>query len=302
MVQPPFISSVTYNGFSVDILRLDQVHPEISGNKWYKLRYNLERIVSPESTVLLTFGGVHSNHIAATAVAANLLGVASAVIVRGQEEDSPTLMAAAKNGMKIFRLSRSAYKQKAIDEIRVLLKTTFANILEIPEGGSNGYGLVGCTEIPVPSGYDRICVACGTGTTFGGLVRQRAAKQITGFSVLKGENHLWRDLQPLFSELAWEMPSVGDTLNDAFAIVNTYAGKGYASFEKEVVSFASDFQKQTAIELDAIYTAKLFYGVFDLLKKGVFSKDEKMILLHTGGLQGNSAFYQRYAMQMSHLQ
>ena len=302
MITPPTISTVTYNGFTVDVLRLDLVHPEVSGNKWYKLFYNLQKISSVKESVVLTFGGLNSNHIAATAAAAQQLGIASAAVIRGKEGDSPTLMRAIEKGMHVFRLSREDYRNKSINEVRHLLSLKYTSIIEIPEGGNNAAGLVGCSEIPIPPGYDRIGVACGTATTFGGLLRRRTTERLTGFSVLKGENRLAEDLKPIYNELGWPFPAVGSTCNDNCAIVNTYAGAGYASFEKEVVAFSLDFYAHTGILLDQVYTSKMFYGVFDLLKKGIWSASEKIILLHTGGLQGNTAFYQRYALQMSHLQ
>jgi 1-aminocyclopropane-1-carboxylate deaminase len=302
MIQSPPLSTVTYNGITVDVLRLDLVHPEVSGNKWYKLHYNLIKMQSIQSGVLLTYGGLHSNHLAATAAATRQLGVASAAVIRGKEGDSPTLQKAIANGMHVFRVSRTDFRNKVMDEVRQALGKHYATIIEVPEGGSNALGMMGCSEIPVPLGYDRLCVACGTATTFGGLLKRRTTEKIIGFSVLKGENRLVDNLQPLFNELGWSFPDVGTSIRDNCAIVNNYAGAGYASFEKEVVVFAADFHQQTGLALDQVYTAKMFYGVFDLLKRGEWSASEKILLLHTGGLQGNAAFYQRYAMQMSHLQ
>jgi len=298
----PNISKVTFRGFSVDVLRLDQVHPEISGNKWYKLKYNLSKIQGHSNAILLTYGGTHSNHIAATAAACKQMNIPCACIVGGEDQTSDTLRLAEAHGMRVYKVSRNDFKNKHFDQVKQELYTAFDAIVEVPLGGNNTEGMWGCTEIPIPEGYDKVCVACGTGTTFAGLSLNPQIKSLTGFSVLKGNNTLPEAVMELHKRTGIKGPYIGSTIYDNYAIVNHYAGKGFASFEANVFVFAQAFAKQTGIELDMVYTSKLVYGVFDLLNQGIWHHQQPILVVHTGGLQGNSAFYQRYSLQISQIQ
>ena len=156
------------------IKRDDLIHPEVSGNKWRKLKWNIENVLETGRDTILTFGGAHSNHIAATAAAAALYQLKSIGIIRGEEADpeNPTLSFAREKGMELHRVSRSEYRRKEDRDYIESLRHQFGSFYYIPEGGQNHYGVQGCTELmkELNQNYDRIFVSCGTATTISGMV------------------------------------------------------------------------------------------------------------------------------------
>jgi 1-aminocyclopropane-1-carboxylate deaminase len=193
------------------ILRLDLIHPEISGNKWFKLKYNILAAQEQQCTSLLTFGGAYSNHIYATAAAGNLFGFRTIGMIRGEERLplNHTLDFAISQGMQIVYLDRQTYRQRDTPELHQQLKQQFGEVFIIPEGGSNLNGIKGCTEIitaatikkfekKFDSIFNTICVACGTATTAVGLVLSLEQKQkVIGFPVLKGGEFLADQIKQL---------------------------------------------------------------------------------------------------------
>lgn len=264
------------------VKRLDLIHPQISGNKFFKLKYNLIEARQLGLKQILTFGGAYSNHIAATAYAAQLFGFKSIGIIRGEELAhkplNPTLTTAQQLGMQLVFVSREKYRQKNnhywIDE----LTQHYPNIYIIPEGGTNELAIQGCQEILTIKDlnhYDVICCAVGTGGTMTGLINASSPQQeILGFSALKGD-FLQQDISQLTHKKNWQ-------------ILDDYCFGGYAKTNDELLSFINNFEQQYRIPLEQIYTGKMFYGVFDLISKGYFKENSKILILHSGGLQGRS--------------
>lgn len=274
----PIIHSLNYQGIEIAVLRLDLVHPEISGNKWFKLKYNLEQAGKEHKNAVLTFGGAFSNHIAATAFACKAAGLKSTGLIRGEETsaNNPTLLFAKQQGMELHFINREAYALK--NEVSFLgkLKTQFPGSYIIPEGGDNEAGQKGCEEILTPDTdpYTAIFCAYGTGTTFRGIAKALHANQnLTGIHVLK-------------YEAVTGLPRS--------VILNQYHFGGYARHTTELLVFKDWFEKRYSIPLDYVYTAKLFYAVFDLIDQKKISPDKNILIIHSGGLQGNAGYKERY--------
>lgn len=301
----PFIQSLEVSfPFKVDVLRLDKIHEKISGNKWFKLKYNLQKAQEQTINTLITFGGAYSNHIAATASACQLFNIKSVGIIRGQETVlNDTLIEAKQNGMLLEFVSREVYSQKTEQPFKDYLQTKYGNHLLIPEGGNNKEGAIGCQEIIEQKwDYDYILCACGTATTFAGIVSTVKSKTIViGISVLKGENNLPFDASIMTNEISPQKKYMikgnneieKDIISEHF-ITSNFSFKGYANYYQPLIEFKSKFEMQYDIPLDYVYTNKLFYAVFDLMAKQKFKKDSKILVIHSGGLQGNKGFEQRF--------
>lgn len=266
--------------------RDDLIHPDISGNKWRKLKHNLAEAHRLGHTTLLTFGGAFSNHIAATAVGAQLFGFKAIGIIRGEAhyQSNPTLSFAKSHGMLLDFVSREAYAAKDDPQFIEMLVAKYGAIYVIPEGGANELGVLGCSEImdELPESVDAIATAIGTGTTFLGLLKNSKPHQQTlGIAVLKGFE-------------AFELSVRHDLDEFDGKILHTYHFGGYAKYTAELIQFINDFKGHTGIALDPIYTGKMMYGVFDLITSGYFAKGTTVVALHTGGLQGIAGFNERH--------
>jgi 1-aminocyclopropane-1-carboxylate deaminase len=276
----PIINQIDYNGYRIGILRLDLIHPEISGNKWFKLKYNLEQAQKESKNSIITFGGAFSNHIAATAVACKLSGLKSIGIIRGEETsiNNPTLSLAQKNGMELLFISRDEYSQKNDSSYLQRLRYMYPDAYIIPEGGDNRLGQKGCEEILTSESfhYKNIFCASGTGTTYKGISKSLLPNQkLTVINVLK------------FEAKAHEPQTT---------ILNNYHFGGYAKHTSELLEFKSWFEATFAIPLDYVYTSKLFFAAFDLMKNNMLHKEHEILIIHCGGLQGNLGYEHRYKL------
>ena len=274
----PILQTIQYKGIDVTILRLDLIHPEISGNKWFKLKYNLQQAKAEHKDTILTFGGAYSNHIAATAFASKLAGMKSIGIIRGEDitEDNQTLALAKKKGMNIIPISREEYKRKRADDYLNELATKYPTSYCVPEGGDNELGEKGCEEILTKetNRFKTLFCACGTQTTFNGIANSLDTKQkLVGINVLKFD---------------------ATTNKKNAVILNKYHFGGYAKHTEALLNFKLWFECTYDIPLDYIYTAKLFYAVFDLIDKNEMEETDKILMIHSGGLQGNSGYEKRY--------
>ncbi|MEC9209603.1 MAG: pyridoxal-phosphate dependent enzyme [Bacteroidota bacterium] len=270
------------------IKRLDKVHPFVSGNKWFKLRYNLIEAKKLGYKTLLTFGGAYSNHIVATAFAAKENGFQSIGIIRGEQHLplNPTLYFAKENGMELHYVNRSDYRLKGTAKFLEKLNSQFGYCYFLPEGGTNELAIKGAEEIlGANDTQDYVCCAIGTGGTIAGIINSSNDKQtIIGFPSIKG-----------FSKLAKDIKSC--VAKENYQFINTYTGGGYAKVTQELVKFINDFYLLHNIPLDAIYTGKMMMGVLDLVSKDYFPKGSTILTLHTGGLQGNKGISERLGIR-----
>ncbi len=273
----------SFYGFriTVDVLRLDLLHPVVSGNKWFKLKNYLTEAKRLQR-VLLTFGGAFSNHLVATAAAARSQKLKSIGIVRGEEPPllSHTLQQAKDFGMELHFTTREAYKNKTVPDSVYQLHAP-EDLYIIPEGGYGCKGAEGATDILLEndtSSYTHILSAVGTGTTLAGLTAAAGNEQkVIGISVLKNNFSLEAAIRRLLPEQK----------HSQFELLHDYHLGGYAKHTKELLQFMNNVYADTGIPTDFVYTAKAFFAAFELLKNGSFSGNDKWLLVHTGGLQGN---------------
>ena len=261
------------------VKREDLLFPELSGNKYRKLKYNLQKAAERGHGALLTFGGAFSNHIHATAAAGKLFGFKTIGLIRGEELAekplNPTLQAARDNGMQLVFISREAYRQKADPGFLERIKIDYEAPYILPEGGTNEAAIAGCSEIlsPEDQQFHYICCSVGTGGTLAGLASAAATNQtVLGFPALKGEG-FFRELSDLIPSNNW-------------ALVDRYHFGGYGKINRELIEFINGFYRETGIPLDPVYTGKLFYGILEEVRVDGFKAGSKILAIHTGGLQG----------------
>lgn len=277
-------------GVELAIKRLDLIHPLISGNKFFKLKYNLEEAVNKGYKSILTFGGAYSNHIQASAAATKLFGLNSIGLIRGEETLplNPTLDFAQSQGMKIEYVNRADYRRKNETEFLDELKKKYPNCFIIPEGGTNSLAIQGTAEIleEGDKDYSDIILSIGTGGTFSGILKSLQPNQkALGISSLKGSF-----INKEISELLKKNQILA---NGEWEINTAYHFGGYAKYNQVLIDFIWEFYESFGIVLDPIYTGKMMFGIWDLIKKDQFLKGSKVLAIHTGGLQGNFGFYER---------
>ncbi|MCF6235780.1 MAG: pyridoxal-phosphate dependent enzyme [Gammaproteobacteria bacterium] len=271
------------SGVRLLIKREDLVHPIISGNKWHKLKYNLEAAKAQQHNTLLSFGGAYSNHIHALAGVGKAYGFNTIGIIRGEAYSplNPTLQFAVDHGMQLHYLSRSDYRHKHEPGIIDQLKEYFGEFYLIPEGGSNALAVKGCqeiiTDIDIP--FDVITSPCGTGGTLAGLISGlEGKKKALGFAVLKGAHFLQDDIAQLLHD-------ANKPRFENWEINLDYHFGSYAKKNPDLINFIDEFEAKHTIPLEPIYTGKMMYGLFDLIRQGKFSRGTTIVAIHTGGLQ-----------------
>ena len=264
------------------IKREDLIHPFVSGNKYRKLKYNLLEAKTQNKRQVLTFGGAFSNHIAAVAAAGKEAGLQTIGIIRGEElaaksNENPTLRFAQECGMQLEFVSRETYRVKNNPDFVEKLRENFGDFYLLPEGGTNNLAVKGCEEIltDADAGFDYICCAVGTGGTISGLINSAQPHQrVLGFPALKGD-FLKAEIRKFAHRDNWDL-------------ISDYFFGGYAKVNADLIEFMNGFYKENAIPLDPIYTGKMVFGVMDLIQKGYFPKASKILMIHTGGIQGIS--------------
>ncbi|CAM3635526.1 1-aminocyclopropane-1-carboxylate deaminase [Flavobacterium saliperosum S13] len=265
---------------SLFIKREDLLHPEISGNKFRKLKYNLVEAQSEGYSKLLTFGGAFSNHIAAVAAAGKKYGFETVGVIRGEElsdriSDNPTLLSAQKNGMKFVFVSREQFRKKDSLEFLKCLREEYHDFYFLPEGGTNALAIKGCAEILTNDDVDftHVCCAVGTGGTLSGIINSASGNQkVLGFPALKG-SFLSDDIRSFVKNTNWEL-------------ISDYHFGGYGKINEELIRFLNEFYETTNIPLDPVYTGKMMFGIHDLIQKGNLPPGSRILAIHTGGLQG----------------
>jgi len=286
IIQELEMTLLKQNQLRAHILRLDLIHPVLSGNKWFKLKYYMDEIKEKNFKKVLTFGGAFSNHIIATAFAAKQSGIESIGIIRGEKPAtlSHTLKQAAAYGMKFKFVDRKWYASKSEPENKTVLQNEFNDAYIIPEGGAGKNGIKGSKEILLltpKQNYTHIVCAIGTGTMYLGLVNSSVAGQeIIGITILKGMNDMMDEL----------IKRIEDPLKIKFCkIFYEYHFGGYAKKSSALFHFMNSFYQQTTIPTDFVYTGKLFFAFNDLVGKKYFAPGSKILLIHSGGLQGNQS-------------
>jgi 1-aminocyclopropane-1-carboxylate deaminase len=270
-------------GFGHDFLfikREDQIHPFVSGNKFRKLKYNVAQLKADGLQGILTFGGAFSNHIAAVAAFGKSAGIKTIGIIRGEElqsqiNENPTLKFASENEMEFQFISRENYRLKNEPSFLASLKEKYPEYLIVPEGGTNELAVKGCEEILTKEDavFDYIVCCVGTGGTISGIINSALPHQkVLGFPALK-EDFLQKDISKFARNKNWEL-------------IRDYHFGGYGKVSNELVQLINHFHETTKIPLDPIYTGKMVFGVVDLIRKNYFKPHHKILIIHSGGLQG----------------
>jgi 1-aminocyclopropane-1-carboxylate deaminase len=262
---------------SVATLRTDLIHPIVSGNKWFKLRYYLEEAKRLKINTIASFGGAFSNHMVALAAACKLNGLNSVGFIRGEGGNSPTLIEAASLGMKLYYLSRESYKYK----LEIMNQYAGENWYWIQEGGYGIQGAQGAASmlsVRDCSAFTHIVCACGTGTMMAGIVAgSKSIQTVIGISVLKNNYDLEESVKKI-------LPS---STSNHFELFHNYHFGGYAKHPPALIDYMNNLFEREAVPTDLVYTAKLFYAVEDLLIKQYFGNQAAILIIHSGGLQGN---------------
>lgn len=261
------------------MLREDRIDPFVSGNKFRKLRYNLEEAKIQGKSTLLTYGGAYSNHIAAVAAAGKREGFKTIGVIRGEElaevTRNTTLSYAEAQGMELHFISREAYRDKETPSSLLALIALFGDFYVIPEGGTNSLAVRGCEEILSleTRKFDYICLPVGTGGTISGVIKASQPHQtIIGFSALKGTFQI--------SEIQKH------TSKTNFELVDEFCFGGYGKIDGNLVRFINGFKKESGVSIDPVYTGKMMYGITEMMKAKKFKENSRILAVHTGGLQG----------------
>jgi D-cysteine desulfhydrase len=283
IIQSLHDDTLTQKNIVIDVLRLDCIHPVVSGNKWFKLKYHLQQAQQQNKKGIVTFGGAWSNHLVATAFACQQAGIACTGIIRGEQPAnlSATLQDAQQYNMQLQFVSRSLYSNEK--EIVPLLQNTYRDFYMVPQGGQSDYGVQGAAEIlqlaPVKS-YSHIACATGTGTMLAGLVRGSLPhQQVIGICSLKIPPDQHNSLDFFVSPYAANQGN--------YTIFYDYHFGGYARKTNELIQFMNAIYQQHRLPTDFVYTGKLLFGVIDLLQKDYFKSGSRILVIHSGGLQGN---------------
>lgn len=270
------------HGLQVFIKREDLLHPQVSGNKFRKLKFNLQAAVERGYAGVLSFGGARSNHIHALAFAAQQCGLSSIGIIRGEAKyaANPTLSDARHWGMQLEFVDRETYRRRSDANWLAQLQQRYPGMYMIPEGGSNALALKGMAELwhDLDEAYDFVVTAAGSAGTAAGLLSAcPATTRILVVPVLKGD----------FVRLAIsELIGGEDIQMQRSEIIDGYHGGGYARMTPELRAFMQTFEERHGIALDPIYTAKMVRAIYSEIRAGCFARGSRILLIHTGGLQG----------------
>ena len=277
------LTSFSSSNMEASILRLDKLHPIVSGNKWFKLRYYIEDAISQSCSTIASFGGPYSNHLVALAYAAKENNVKSIGYVRASKEDilTPSLQEAQAYGMQLEFIGRTHFQEIKNDLLKTNQQSSIDNdfIYFIDEGGYGTIGAKGAATILNThcKDYTTIIAAVGTGTMLAGLINAAEAHQdIIGIPVLKNENTIEDEIKALLINKA-----------ASFSLLHNFHQGGYAKTNPALFDFMNQLWTLEKIPTDIVYTGKLLMAVDSLLKENYFKAESKILVIHSGGLQGN---------------
>tara|TARA_Y100001978_G_scaffold166498_1_gene154297 strand:- start:516 stop:1400 length:885 start_codon:yes stop_codon:yes gene_type:complete len=277
------------NDIKLYVKRIDLIDKYISGNKWYKLKYNIKSAIHNSKKSILTFGGAYSNHLLATAVIAKKYKLKSIGLVRGEKKQNlnPILSLVEQYGMHVDYISRSCFRMRDDKNIVSNFKKIYGDFYLIPQGGTNNLGVIGAQEILTDlDNHNYICVPVATGGTISGIINSSNSKQkILGFKTIKGEGDLVKNIKKYTNSNNWDL-------------LDNYTFGGFAKYDVQLLNFIKNFDLKYSIKLDVIYTSKMMFGLFDLIKKGYFKRKSTILAIHTGGLQGNLGMNERFNLNL----
>lgn len=279
----------------IKIKRDDIIHPIISGNKWRKLKYNLLHAKQEQNiNGVLSFGGCYSNHIHALAFACFEQNIPCVGIIRGEEEyaDNFTLSWAKHWGMKLYFVDRKTYRRRHDSDYLSELQQQFPHYFIIPEGGTNKLAIAGVseiiTELRQQTNFDTLITPVGSGGTLAGLIAGDELNNIThkilGIAVLKNAEYLEDEIKCL---------SPAAITHNKWQLLTKFHRGGYAKFSSSDATRIVEFNKVTGVDFEPVYSGKMILAFLDLLEQGYFTHGERIVLLHTGGMQGLGGLIER---------
>lgn len=283
-------------GVRLAIKREDMLHPVVSGNKWRKLKYNLLEARKQGYNTLLSFGGAFSNHIHALAGVGKELNFTTIGVIRGESfvKDNPTLIYARECGMKLHFVDRLNYRRRYdLDYMKELMQQ-FGPCYLLPEGGSNQLAVTGVAELwhEVSEPFDYVALAAGTGATAAGVIQGAPLDcEVRAYAVLKGGGFLRQDICGYLDG----MPRTA-----SWQLIEDYHFNGYARITPQLVAFMDRFEALHQIPLDPVYTGKMLYGVYEQIREGKISAGSRVLVIHTGGLQGRRGMEEKMQAMRSH--
>jgi 1-aminocyclopropane-1-carboxylate deaminase len=280
-------------GITVYIKRDDLIHPIVSGNKWRKLRLNLEKFRQGKYEQLVTFGGAFSNHIAATAAIGKMMHVPTLGIIRGEElnvSSNETLKQASENGMQLRFVSREKYEERYERIYHEELRRELGNVLLVDEGGANYYGVMGISDVitEMPFEPDYIFCACGTGTTAAGLLAATEHTRVVAVAVLRNAEWLKDEISKLLLLTSFDEESTDEKM-ERLQLETGFDFGGYGKYTPELIDLMNTFYRDHRIELDQVYTAKMVAAFYHHLETGKIKKGSRVVMLHSGGVQGTTS-------------
>jgi 1-aminocyclopropane-1-carboxylate deaminase/D-cysteine desulfhydrase-like pyridoxal-dependent ACC family enzyme len=284
---------LTGSGVRLLIKREELNHMYCSGNKWWKLKYNMGEACKQGKTSILTFGGAYSNHIYATAFAADQFGLRSIGVIRGEESLplNSTLSFATQHHMSLQYISRDSYRRKDDPNLIIDLKKKWGDPYILPEGGSNELAIEGVREFAgtlITHAFDFLCSPVGTGGTLAGLILGMGdSRHLIGFPAVKGSESIENDIRRFLS--LWSSNPL-----PSWHLETSYHMGGYGKITKVLIDFIERFETVNGIRLDPLYTGKMMFGIFDLIRQGKFPKGSTIMAIHTGGLQGWGGMLERH--------
>jgi 1-aminocyclopropane-1-carboxylate deaminase len=265
----------------IDVLRLDNLHAVISGNKYFKLVKAFESIITQKKEGLLTFGGYYSNHIAAAAAMGHLLQIPTIGVVNGAAilPTNPTLLQAAKHGMQLIYTQRQLFHEQASSSHLAHWQSLYPHYYIVPAGGANEQGIVGCMQIlkmaTNSKAYTHIACSVGTGTTLIGIANSAASGQlVVGFA-------------PFKKDAIMEKYIAQHAINNNWQIKYDYHMGGFSKYPPALLQFINETLQKHNLPLDKVYTAKMLTGIYHLIESGTWNSQVKVLMIHSGGLQGN---------------
>lgn len=292
---PSSVELIDYKLFTdfevkVYIKRDDLIHQEVSGNKWRKLKLNLEKFYQGKYESLITFGGAYSNHISAVAAIGGELNIKTIGIIRGEEltaNSNATLQRAAAHGMELVFVDRETYSWRYEVDYKNALRERFGNALVIEEGGANFLGVMGCTEIVSEMDFipDYFILPAGTGTTAAGILMASDTAKVIAVPVFKNGDFIRDEIAELLRYAGLDDDLLAEKL-DLLTLATDFDFGGYGKFNAELIGFMNHIYQSTQLKLDQIYTAKMFYALCNWIETGKIKRGSTVVAIHTGGLQG----------------
>ncbi|AHG41978.1 1-aminocyclopropane-1-carboxylate deaminase [Pseudomonas syringae CC1557] len=286
-------------GVEVAVLRLDQIDPLISGNKWFKLSEHLTDAVDAGAKGLISLGGAHSNHLHALAAAGKRFGFPTVGLLRGHAQQTPTVLDLQAFGMQLHWLGYGGYRARHAADFWQPWQALYPELYPIPEGGGGLAGALGCARLRAmvdsqlePLGWDDYhgwWVAAGTGTTIAGLLLAEAgAHPVYGAMAVPDDHGVAQNILAVLNEAAVAQVTSVAELPPACVLFDASRG-GFAKTDAALLDFIANSEMQSGIPLEPLYTGKALLTLRDEMQAGRFEPGTRLIFIHTGGLQGRRA-------------